>query len=93
MIYWYVGAPLLVLLMVGNQGLRSTGDTRSPAMIMALAAIINLILDPLLILVLGRFTFRNPRRCDCDPVRLVDGVIFVRIFVDCQAQNARMDSV
>ncbi|MGL5391824.1 MAG: MATE family efflux transporter [Shewanella sp.] len=53
--YWYVGAPLLVLLMVGNQGLRSTGDTRSPAMIMVLAAIINLILDPLLIFGLGPF--------------------------------------
>ncbi|MGL5046299.1 MAG: MATE family efflux transporter [Shewanella sp.] len=55
MIYWYIGAPLLVLLMVGNQGLRSTGDTRSPAMIMALAAIINLILDPLLIFGIGPF--------------------------------------
>lgn len=55
MIYWYLGAPLLVLLMVGNQGLRSTGDTRSPAMIMALAALINLILDPLLIFGLGPF--------------------------------------
>jgi len=55
MIYWYVSAPLLVLLMVGNQGLRSTGDTRSPAMIMALAAIINLILDPLLIFGIGPF--------------------------------------
>ncbi|MGL4447659.1 MAG: MATE family efflux transporter, partial [Shewanella sp.] len=53
--YWYLGAPLLVLLMVGNQGLRSTGDTRSPAMIMVLAAIINLILDPLLIFGLGPF--------------------------------------
>ena len=55
MFFWYLGAPLLVLLMVGNQGLRSTGDTRSPAMIMALAAIINVILDPLLIFGLGPF--------------------------------------
>lgn len=55
MIFWYIGAPLLVLLMVGNQGLRSTGDTRSPAMIMSLAAVINLILDPLLIFGLGPF--------------------------------------
>ncbi len=55
MIYWYVSAPLLVLLMVGNQGLRSTGDTRSPAMIMALAAIINLILYPLLSFGIGPF--------------------------------------
>ena len=55
MIFWYVSAPLLVLLMVGNQGLRATGDTRSPAMIMTLAAIINLILDPLLIFGIGPF--------------------------------------
>jgi putative MATE family efflux protein len=55
MFVWYLGAPLLVLLMVGNQALRSTGDTRSPAMIMTLAALVNLILDPLLIFGLGPF--------------------------------------
>ncbi|GIU45921.1 MATE family efflux transporter [Shewanella algidipiscicola] len=55
MLLWYLGAPLLVLLMVGNQGLRATGDTKSPAKIMALAALINLILDPLLIFGLGPF--------------------------------------
>ena len=53
--YWYLGAPALVLLMVGNQGLRATGDTRSPAKIMMLAAIVNLILDPLLIFGIGPF--------------------------------------
>lgn len=55
MLPWYLGAPLLVLLVVGNQALRATGDTRSPAMIMSLAAIINVILDPLLIFGLGPF--------------------------------------
>ncbi|WP_028774988.1 MATE family efflux transporter [Shewanella waksmanii] len=55
MLIWYLGAPILVLLMVGNQGLRATGDTRSPAKIMALAAIINVILDPLLIFGIGPF--------------------------------------
>ncbi|MCG9755763.1 MATE family efflux transporter [Shewanella insulae] len=55
MFLWYLGAPLLVLLMVGNQGLRATGDTKSPAKIMALAALINLVLDPLLIFGLGPF--------------------------------------
>ncbi|QYJ98120.1 MATE family efflux transporter [Shewanella alkalitolerans] len=55
MFLWYLGAPLLVLLMVGNQGLRATGDTKSPAKIMALAAVINLVLDPLLIFGLGPF--------------------------------------
>ncbi|ABE53713.1 MATE efflux family protein [Shewanella denitrificans OS217] len=55
MLFWYLGCPLLVLLMVGNQGLRATGDTKSPAMIMMLAALVNLILDPLLIFGLGPF--------------------------------------
>lgn len=53
--YWYLGAPALVLLMVGNQALRATGDTRSPAKIMMLAAVVNLILDPLLIFGIGPF--------------------------------------
>ncbi|MBE8166909.1 MAG: MATE family efflux transporter [Shewanella sp.] len=52
---WYLGAPLLVLLMVGNQGLRATGDARSPAMIMTISALINLVLDPLLIFGIGPF--------------------------------------
>ena len=55
MLIWYLGAPLLVMLMVGNQGLRATGDTKSPAKIMMLAALINLILDPLLIFGIGPF--------------------------------------
>lgn len=55
MVIWYFGAPLLVLLMIGNQGLRATGDTHSPAKIMMLAALINLILDPLLIFGIGPF--------------------------------------
>ncbi|WP_394147671.1 MATE family efflux transporter [Shewanella atlantica] len=55
MLIWYLGVPLLVLLMVGNQGLRATGDTHSPAQIMMLAAVINLILDPLLIFGIGPF--------------------------------------
>ncbi len=52
---WYIGAPVLVLMMTGNQGLRATGDTRTPAQIMALASLINLILDPLLIFGIGPF--------------------------------------
>ncbi len=52
---WFLGAPILVLLMTGNQGLRATGDTSSPAKIMMMASIINLILDPLLIFGIGPF--------------------------------------
>lgn len=52
---WYFGAPILVVMMVANQGIRATGDTRSPALIMAFSSIINVILDPLLIFGLGPF--------------------------------------
>lgn len=55
MSFWYLGSPLLVLMMVCNQALRATGDTRSPAKIMTIAASINIILDPLLIFGLGPF--------------------------------------
>ena len=52
---WYLGAPILVVLMVANQGIRATGDTHSPALIMTLSSIINVILDPLLIFGIGPF--------------------------------------
>lgn len=55
MLPWLVGVPLLVLQMVGNQGLKATGDTKSPAKILALAALINFVLDPLLIFGIGPF--------------------------------------
>ncbi|MBM7072469.1 MATE family efflux transporter [Shewanella sp. 202IG2-18] len=53
---WYFGAPILVVMMVANQGIRATGDTRSPALIMILSSVINVILDPVLIFGLGPFT-------------------------------------
>ncbi|MFC1744133.1 MATE family efflux transporter [Candidatus Riflebacteria bacterium] len=46
---WYPGMLFLVIPMVGNSVIRATGDTKFPAMIMTLAAILNIILDPLLI--------------------------------------------
>lgn len=52
---WYLGSPCLVLMMVNNQALRATGDTRSPAIIMGVTAGINIILDPLFIFGLGPF--------------------------------------
>ena len=55
MVFWYLGSPLLVLMMVSNQALRATGDTRSAAKIMIIAASVNIILDPLLIFGLGPF--------------------------------------
>jgi Na+-driven multidrug efflux pump len=46
---YYLGSVLFVLPMVGNFALRATGDARMPAIILSLSAIVNLILDPLLI--------------------------------------------
>ncbi|MBR9729573.1 MATE family efflux transporter [Shewanella intestini] len=53
MFYWFLSAPILAILMVGNQALRATGDTRPPAKIMMSAAIVNVILDPILIFGFG----------------------------------------
>jgi len=46
---WYPGMIFLVVPMVGNSAIRATGDTKFPALIMTIAALTNLILDPILI--------------------------------------------
>jgi len=45
----------LSVIMVGNNAIRATGDTKTPAIIMMFAALINTILDPILIFGLGPF--------------------------------------
>lgn len=52
---WFLGSPCLVLLMVSGSILRATGDTKTPSLIMIIDAVINLILDPLLIFGIGPF--------------------------------------
>jgi len=49
MVTWYWGMIFLVVPMVGNNIIRATGDTFRPGMIMLAAAILNTILDPILI--------------------------------------------
>ncbi len=49
----YVGVPFVVVGMVGMSSMRATGDTRLPSMLMVIAAIFNVILDPILIFGLG----------------------------------------
>lgn len=51
----YTGVPFVVVGMVGMASMRATGDTRLPSILMVLAAIINVGLDPLLIFGLGPF--------------------------------------
>jgi len=51
----YGGVPFVVVGMVGMASMRATGDTRLPGLLMVLAALINIVLDPLLIFGLGPF--------------------------------------
>ena len=53
MIILYMGVPFIVVGMVGMASMRATGDTRLPSMLMILAAILNVILDPILIFGVG----------------------------------------
>lgn len=52
---WYFGAVFLLIPMIGMSSIRATGDTKLPSLLMIGAAILNLILDPLLIFGIGPF--------------------------------------
>ncbi len=49
MTIWYAGAVFLVIPMVSTGALRASGDAKTPAVIMAVAAASNAVLDPVLI--------------------------------------------
>ncbi len=55
MLIWYPGMIAVVVPMVGNNAIRATGDTKTPSMIMLLAVVVNILLDPLLIFGIGPF--------------------------------------
>ena len=55
MTIWYPGVIFVVVPMTGNNAIRATGDTITPGAIMIIAAVINTILDPLLIFGVGPF--------------------------------------
>ncbi|MCH4886092.1 MATE family efflux transporter [Acidaminobacter sp. JC074] len=50
---WYLGVPFVVIPMIGNSIIRALGDTKVPSMVMMLAAVTNIILDPIFIFGLG----------------------------------------
>ncbi|MDC7222193.1 MAG: MATE family efflux transporter [Spirochaetales bacterium] len=52
---WYMGAPFMVIPMLGDSILRGLGDTFTPAFVMLTVAVGNAILDPLLIFGIGPF--------------------------------------
>jgi putative MATE family efflux protein len=49
----YSGVTFVVVGMVGMSSMRATGDTRLPSKLMVLAAVLNVILDPILIFGVG----------------------------------------
>jgi len=49
----YCGVPFVVVGMVGMSSMRATGDTRLPSMLMVIASVANVILDPILIFGVG----------------------------------------
>lgn len=49
MLIWYVGLGAMMIPMVGHSALRATGNTAFPATQMIIAAVLNCVLDPLLI--------------------------------------------
>lgn len=52
---WYFGSVMVVIPMIGNNIIRGLGDTKTPGTVMAISAMVNVVLDPLLIFGLGPF--------------------------------------
>ena len=50
---WYYGMPFVVFPMVGNNIIRALGDTKLPGFVMLFAALLNAVLDPILIFGVG----------------------------------------
>ncbi|MDP2562702.1 MATE family efflux transporter [Psychrobium sp. 1_MG-2023] len=46
---WLFGCLILIMPMIGNSVMRASGDTKTPAKVMGIGAIINAILDPIFI--------------------------------------------
>lgn len=49
MVPWYIGSTFLFMSMVGGQIFRGLGDTKTPGNLMIMSAVINTVLDPVLI--------------------------------------------
>ncbi len=49
MTVWYLGMIFLVIPMVGNSAIRAGGNTLTPSIIMTIAAVVNIVLDPIFI--------------------------------------------
>lgn len=49
MFIWFAGSIFITVPLIGNAAIRATGDTFTPAIIMGIVALVNVILDPILI--------------------------------------------
>tara|TARA_R110001592_G_scaffold138511_5_gene357718 strand:+ start:19919 stop:21274 length:1356 start_codon:yes stop_codon:yes gene_type:complete len=52
---WFLGSFVVVIPMVGNSAIRAAGNTKLPSLVMLSVALVNLLLDP--ILIFGLFGF------------------------------------
>ncbi|MCK4614891.1 MAG: MATE family efflux transporter [Thermoplasmata archaeon] len=52
---WYIGIIFVMVPMTGNNVIRATGDAKTPMYIMLTAALLNIVLDPLIIFGIGPF--------------------------------------
>jgi len=75
MTVWYLGVGFLVVPMVGNSAIRATGDTKTPSIIMIIAGVINIILDPFFIFGIGPFP-----RLELTGAALVTVISYVVVF-------------
>ncbi len=46
---WFLFTPVIAIPMVGNNAIRATGNTLQPAIVMSTAAVLNVIMDPIMI--------------------------------------------
>lgn len=46
---WYLGIIFMIVPLIGNSVIRAHGDAKFPSMIMIIAAVLNIVLDPILI--------------------------------------------
>lgn len=53
MLWWWPGSVVMLVMMVQNSSMRATGNTKLPSQMMLVAAVLNALLDPLLIFGLG----------------------------------------
>ncbi len=48
-VLWYIGIPTILMTMTAASAIRATGDTKNPGIIMVTGALLNVILDPIMI--------------------------------------------